>query len=152
MSIIFLIFLICKHGILFCSFRPSMFISIALWSVLGLFVGFFSGETMFGSHRSLLAWDFGLLLVFFWLKCGVVYLEALTLKHKQTKTYTLTPKEREEIKRTTKQKMARRQNKEGENHWDGEKHLEQESNKQKTLEGTDSGLHPTVDEQSLGKR
>ena len=37
-------------------------------------------------------------------------------------------KEREEIKRTTMQKMARRHNKEGENH------LESESNRQKTME------------------
>ena len=55
-------------------------------------------------------------------------------------------KEREEIKRTTKQKMARRQNKEGENH------LEQESNRQKTMEDTERGLHPAVDGQSLGER
>ena len=39
------------------------------------------------------------------------------------KLYRLATKEREEIKRTTKQKMARRHNKEGGNH------LEQESNR-----------------------
>ena len=55
-------------------------------------------------------------------------------------------KEREEIKRTTKQKMAKRCNKEGGNH------LEQESNRQKTMEDTDGGLHPAVDGQSLGER
>ena len=55
-------------------------------------------------------------------------------------------KEREEIMRTTKQKMARRQNKEG------GKHLDQESNRQKTMEEIDGMLHPAVDEQSLGKR
>ena len=55
-------------------------------------------------------------------------------------------KEREEIKRTTKQKMARRHNKEGGNH------LEQESNRQKAMEDTDGGLHPAMDRQSLGKR
>ena len=55
-------------------------------------------------------------------------------------------KEREEIKRTTKQKMARRHNKEGGNQ------LEQESNRQKKTEGTDGGLHPAVDGQSLGER
>ena len=55
-------------------------------------------------------------------------------------------KEREEIKKTTKQKMARRHNKEGGNH------LEQESNRQRTMEGTDGGLHPAVVEQSLGER
>ena len=54
-------------------------------------------------------------------------------------------KEREEIKRTTMQKMARRHNKEGGNH------LEQESNRQKTMEYTDGGLHPAVDGQSLGE-
>ena len=43
-------------------------------------------------------------------------------------------KEREEIKRTTKQKMARRHSKEGGNH------LEQESNRQKTMEDIDGGL------------
>ena len=55
-------------------------------------------------------------------------------------------KEREEIKRTTKQKMARRRNKEGGNH------LEQESNRQKTMEDIEGGLHPAVDEQSLGEK
>ena len=55
-------------------------------------------------------------------------------------------KEREEIKRTTKQKMTRRHNKERGNH------LEQESNRQKTMENIDGGLHPEVDEQSLGER
>ena len=60
--------------------------------------------------------------------------------------HTVATKNREEIKRTTKQKMARRHDKEGGNH------LEQESNRQKTLEDTDGGLYPTVDEQSLGER
>ena len=55
-------------------------------------------------------------------------------------------KEREEIKRMTKQKMARRHNKEGGNH------LEQESNRRRTMEGTDGGLHPAVGGQSLGER
>ena len=55
-------------------------------------------------------------------------------------------KEREEIKRTTKQKMARRHNKEGGNH------LEQESNRQRTMEDIDGGLYPAVDGQSLGER
>ena len=40
-------------------------------------------------------------------------------------------KEWEEVKGTTKEKMARRQSEEGRNH------LEQESNRQKTMEGTD---------------
>ena len=44
-------------------------------------------------------------------------------------------KEREEIKRTTMQKMVRRHNMEGGNH------LEQESNRQKTMENIDGGLH-----------
>ena len=52
-------------------------------------------------------------------------------------------KEREEIKRTTKQKMARRHNREGGNH------LNQENNRQTTMEGIDGGLHPAVDRQSL---
>ena len=55
-------------------------------------------------------------------------------------------KEREEIKRTTKQKMARRHNKEGGNY------LDKESNRQKTMEDIDGGLHPAVNEQSLGER
>ena len=55
-------------------------------------------------------------------------------------------KEREEIKRTTLQKIGRRHNKEGGNR------LEQESNRQKTMEDTDGGLHPAVDGQSLGER
>ena len=55
-------------------------------------------------------------------------------------------KKREEIKRMTKQKMARQHNKEGGNH------LDQESNRQKTMDVIDEGLHPTVDGQSLGER
>ena len=55
-------------------------------------------------------------------------------------------KEREEIKRTTKPKTARRHNKEGVSH------LEQESNRQKTMEDTDGGVHPAMDEQSLGEQ
>ena len=55
-------------------------------------------------------------------------------------------KERGEIKRTTKQKMARRHNKEGENH------LKQESNRQRTTEDINGGLHPEVGGQSLGER
>ena len=31
-------------------------------------------------------------------------------------------------------------------------HLRQESNRQKTMEDTDGGLHPAVDGQSLGER
>ena len=53
-------------------------------------------------------------------------------------------KEREQIKRTTKQKMARRHNKEGGNHH------KQESNRQRTMEDINGGLHPAVDGQSLG--
>ena len=60
--------------------------------------------------------------------------------------HRVTTKEREEIKRTTMQKMARRHNREGGNH------LEQESNRQKVMEGIDGGLHPAVDGQSLGER
>ena len=55
-------------------------------------------------------------------------------------------KEREEIKGTTMQKMAKRHSKEGGNH------LEQESNRQKTMEGIDGGLHPALDGQSLDER
>ena len=60
--------------------------------------------------------------------------------------HTVATKHREEIKRTTKQKMAKRQNKEGGNH------LEQESNRQKTMEDIDGGLHPAVGGQSLDER
>ena len=42
--------------------------------------------------------------------------------------------------------MARRHSKEGGNH------LEQKSNRQRTIEGIDGGLQPTVDGQSLGER
>ena len=55
-------------------------------------------------------------------------------------------KEREEIEGTTKQKMARRHNKAWRNH------LDQESNRQKTMEDIDGGLHPAVNGQSLGER
>ena len=51
-------------------------------------------------------------------------------------------KEREEIKRTIKQKMTRRHNREGANH------LDQESNRQTTVEDNDGGPHPAVDGQS----
>ena len=55
-------------------------------------------------------------------------------------------KKREEIKRKTKQKRARRHSKEGGNH------LEQESIRQKTVEGIEGGLDPAVDGQSLDER
>ena len=55
-------------------------------------------------------------------------------------------KEGEEIKGKTKQKMARRHNKEGGNH------LLQESKEQRTMEGIDGGLLPAVDWQSLGEK
>ena len=55
-------------------------------------------------------------------------------------------KKREEIKRTTKQEMARRHNKEGGNH------LDQKSNRQTTTEDKDKGLYPAVDGQSLDER
>ena len=44
-------------------------------------------------------------------------------------------KEREEIMRTTMQKIARRHNNEGGNH------LQQESNRQQTMDDIDRGLH-----------
>ena len=52
-------------------------------------------------------------------------------------------KEREEIKETTKQKKARRHNREGGNH------LDQEGDRRTTMEDIDGGLHPAVDGQSL---
>ena len=55
-------------------------------------------------------------------------------------------KEKEDIKRTIKRKKIRRHNKELGNH------LEQESNRQRPIEGIDEGLHPAVDGQSLGER
>ena len=57
--------------------------------------------------------------------------------------YRVVTEEREEIKRTAKQKMARRHNKEEQ---------EQESNRQTTMEDIDGGLHPAVDGQSLDER
>ena len=62
------------------------------------------------------------------------------------KMHRMATKEREEIKGTTKQKIARRHNKEGRND------LEQESSKQRTMEGIGGGLHSAVDGQSLGER
>ena len=50
-----------------------------------------------------------------------------------------------EIKGTTKKKMERQHCKEEGNH------LEQESNKQRTMEGTDGGKRPEMDGQSLGE-
>ena len=60
--------------------------------------------------------------------------------------HRLATKEREEIKRTTMQNMARRHNKEGGNH------VEQESNRQRATEDIDRGLRPELDGQSLGER
>ena len=60
--------------------------------------------------------------------------------------HRMAAKEREEIKRTTKQKMARRHNKEGGNY------LDQESNRQTTNGRHRWRLHPAVDGQSLGER
>ena len=50
------------------------------------------------------------------------------------------------MKRTTKEKVARRYNKERGNH------LKQGSSRQKTMKDIDGGLHPAVDGQSLGER
>ena len=60
--------------------------------------------------------------------------------------HTVAAREREEIRGTTMQKMVRRDNNEGGNH------LEQESNRRRTMEGIDGGLYPAVDGQSLGER
>ena len=49
------------------------------------------------------------------------------MKNMDQTLHRVATKEREEIKRTTKQKMARRRNREGGNH------LEQESNRQTTM-------------------
>ena len=60
--------------------------------------------------------------------------------------HSVATKEREEINGTTKQKMAKRHSEEGGNH------LEQKCNRQRTMEGINGGIHPTVDGQSLGER
>ena len=57
----------------------------------------------------------------------------------------MSTKEREQIKRTAMQKMARLYKKEGGNH------LEQDSNRQNAMEDIDGGLHPAVDGQSVGE-
>ena len=54
-------------------------------------------------------------------------------------------KEKENTKRMTKHKLAGWHSKEGGNH------LEQDSIRQTTVEGTDRGLHPLVDEQRLSE-
>ena len=72
-----------------------------------------------------------------------------TMKNNRCQDQTLhrvATKEREETKRTTKQKMARRHNKEGGNH------LQQGSNRQKVMDGIDGEIHPAVGGQSLGDR
>ena len=77
----------------------------------------------------------------------VLFVERLILSIEVDRTlYKVATKEREEIKGTTKQKMARRRNKEGGNH------LEQECKRQRTMEGIDGGLLPAVVGQSLGER
>ena len=53
---------VCLFSELGCSFRPNIFLSISLWAVLCLSIVYW--ETMFGSHRSLLARHIGPLLVF----------------------------------------------------------------------------------------
>ena len=60
--------------------------------------------------------------------------------------HTMATKEREEIEKTTVQKMARRHNKEGGNYMD------KENDRQKAMEDIDGVLHPAVDGQSLGGR
>ena len=55
-------------------------------------------------------------------------------------------KEREEIKGTTMQKMARRHNEEGTT-WN-----RKATDRKQCPEGIDGGLHPAVDGQSLGER
>ena len=55
-------------------------------------------------------------------------------------------KEREEIKGTTKEKNARPPGKEGRDY------LQQESNRKKTIDELDGGLHSAVDGQSLCER
>ena len=55
-------------------------------------------------------------------------------------------KEREAIKKMTKQKKTRRHNKEGGNH------LKQESNRHRPMEDIDGGLHPAMDGQSLDEK
>ena len=52
-SITFVFFLISERGILSCGFRINIFLSIALLAVLSLSI--VHGETLFGSHRTLLA-------------------------------------------------------------------------------------------------
>ena len=54
-------------------------------------------------------------------------------------------KKREEIMWTTKQKIERR-------HRKGGSQLEQESTRQKTMEGIGGGPHPAVSEQSQSER
>ena len=82
---------------------------LQLLAVLSLSVVYW--ETMFGSHRSLLARHIAPTLLVFCEKLGVVCLEALTLQHKQTKLTPSHPRRRkrsrEEIKRSTKQKMGK---------------------------------------------
>ena len=59
----------------------------------------------------------------------------------------MTTKETEEMKGTTKSKMARRHSKER------EKYLEEESNRQRTIEGIDGKhFHYATDGKSLGER
>ena len=60
--------------------------------------------------------------------------------------HTVLTKEREEKKRRTMQKMARRHNKGRGNH------LEPKGNRQRTMEDIDGGLHPAVDGQSQGEK
>ena len=71
--------------------------------------------------------------------------EAIEGQQVEQSLHRVASKEREEIKRTTMQKMARQHNKEGGNH------LEKESNRQKTMADNDGGLHPAVDGQSLSE-
>ena len=58
--------------------------------------------------------------------------------------YVPSTREREEIKETPEQKMAKLHSK-------GGNQLKQESIRQKTMEGIDGGLHPAVDGQRQGR-
>ena len=54
-SIIFVLFLISEHGILSCSFRSNILLSIALWAVLSLFVICYVQISLYESLNTILS-------------------------------------------------------------------------------------------------
>ena len=79
-------------------------------------------------------------------------LETLTLKHKQTKPYTLTPRRKRSRRRPSRTWHNDITRKEGTTWNRKATNRRQEGNKQRTVEDIGGGLRPAVGGQSLSER